>query len=156
MSPWMCAFLIAFAAAWGGVVNALLTDNGFALPRYVEGVWCPGAISNILVGAFAAFSSWAFYGSGASIDLADKGLRTAISLRFSALAGAFLVGVAGAKWITSEVDKRLLKQGVKAAAASVKLPKEQSERIAQGSPQQILRNIKEACEASAADRAFTA
>ena len=114
----------------------------------------PGAISNILVGSFAAFSSWAFYGSSASIDLADKGLRRAISLRFSALAGAFLVGVEGAKWITSEVDKRLLKQGVQ-AAASVKLPKEQSERIAEGSPWQILLNIKKPCEASAAVKAAT-
>jgi hypothetical protein len=102
----------------GGVVNALLSDNGFALPRKELGVWCPGAISNILIGAFAAFSSWAFYGSGASVELADKGLRTAISLRFSALAGAFLVGVAGAKWITSEVDKRLLKESVKVAVNS--------------------------------------
>lgn len=71
------------------------------------------ALSQIfLIGAFAAFSSWSFYGSGASIDLADKSLRTVTSLRFSALAGAFLVGVAGAKWITSEVDKRLLKETV--------------------------------------------
>ena len=71
-------------------------------------------------------------------------------------AATFLVGVAGAKWITSEVDKRLLKQGVKVAAASAKLPKEQSERIAEGSPRQILRNIKEACEASAPGKAATA
>jgi hypothetical protein len=38
-------------------------------------VSCPGAVSNILVGAFAAFSSWAFYGSGASIELADSSRR---------------------------------------------------------------------------------
>jgi hypothetical protein len=86
------------------VVNALLSDNGFALPRRESGVWRPGVVSNILVGAFAAFASWAFYGSAASIELADASVRTAISLRFSALAGAFLVGAAGAKWITNEVD----------------------------------------------------
>ena len=145
MNPWVCALLIAIAGAFGGVVNALLTDNGFALPRRVSGVWCPGAVSNILVGAFAAFSSWAFYGSGASIELADKSARMAISLRFSALAGAFLVGVAGAKWITNEVDKRLLKESIKVAAKKA-LPTEQSEQIIEGSPRQVLQGIKQACE----------
>ena len=87
MNPWVCAVLIAVAGPFGGVVNALLSGNGFALSRRESGVWYPGAVSNILVGAFAAFSSWAFYGSGASIELADKSARTVISLRFSALAG---------------------------------------------------------------------
>src|SRR4030095_16462219 len=119
MNAWICALLIATSGAVGGVVNALVTDNGFALPRRISGVGCPGAISNILIGAFAAFSSWAFYGSGASVELADKSARAVISLRFSALAGAFLVGVAGAKWITNEVDKRLLKESVKVAAKKV-------------------------------------
>ena len=93
MNPWACALLVAIAGACGGVVNALLSDNGFALPRRESGVWCPGAISNILVGAFAAFSSRSFYGSGAAIDLGlfGENARTAISLRFSALAAAFLV-----------------------------------------------------------------
>jgi len=122
-----------------------MSDNGFALPRKESGVWCPGAISNILVGGFAAFSSWAFYGSGASIELADQSLRSTISLRFSALAGAFLVGVAGAKWITNEVDKRLLKESVKVAVKSDKLPDERAEHIAEGSARKVLHDVKEAC-----------
>lgn len=145
MSPWVCALLIAIAGAFGGIVNALLSDNGFAMPRQVSGVWCPGAVSNILIGGFAAFSSWAFYGSGASVELADKSARAVISLRFSALAGAFLVGVAGAKWITNEVDKRLLKESVKVAAKKA-LSTRQSEQIVEGSPRQVLEGIKEACE----------
>jgi len=145
MNPWICASVIALAGACGGVVNALLTDNGFALPRRVAGVWCPGVISNILVGAFAAFSSWAFYGSGASVELADQTARNLISLRFSALAGAFLVGVAGSKWITNEVDKRLLKEGVKVAANKF-IPTEQTEQFIEGSPREVLVGIKEVCE----------
>jgi hypothetical protein len=148
MNPWVCALLVATAGAFGGVVNALLSDNGFALPRRESGVWCPGAISNVLVGAFAAFSSWSFYGSGAAIDLGliGESARTAISLRFSALAGAFLVGVAGAKWITNEVDKRLLKESVKVAASGMPLPIKQSEQIIEGSPRQVLQDVKEACQ----------
>jgi hypothetical protein len=145
MNPWICATLISLFGGLGGVVNALLSDNGFALPRKEFGVWCPGAVSNILIGGFAAFSSWAFYGSGASVELADKSLRSVISLRFSALAGAFLVGVAGAKWITNEVDKRLLKETVKVAVESNKLPKEKAEHITDGSPRQVLHDVKEAC-----------
>jgi len=146
MNPWTCALLIIIAGAFGGVVNALISDNGFALPSRVSGVWCPGAISNVLVGAFAAFASWAFYGSGASVELADpSSTRTVISLRFSALAGAFLVGVAGAKWITNEVDKRLLKESVKVAVKKTLLP-EQAEKIVEGPPRQVLQDIKEACE----------
>src|SRR5499427_7352055 len=146
MNPWICALLIAIAGACGGVVNALLSDNGFAMPHKESGVWCPGAISNVLVGSFAAFSSWAFYGSGASVELADKSLRNVISLRFSALAGAFLVGVAGAKWITNEVDKRLLKETVKVAVRSEKLPDARAERITEGSARKVLHDVKQACE----------
>jgi hypothetical protein len=89
-------------------------------------------------------------GSGASVELADKAARTVISLRFSSLAGAFLVGVAGAKWISGEVDERLLTEGVQVALESEKLPTGQSLRVTQGSPRQILHNVKEACEACAA------
>jgi hypothetical protein len=145
MNPWTCASLIAAFGGLGGVVNALLSDNGFALPRNESGVWCPGALTNILVGSFAAFSSWAFYGSGASVELAQQSERAVISLRFSALAGAFLVGVAGAKWITNEVDKRLLKETVKVAVKSDKLPEERAERITEGSARKVLHEVKEAC-----------
>jgi hypothetical protein len=146
MNPWVCALLITVAGAIGGVVNAFLSDNGFALPQKVSGVWCPGAISNVLVGAMAAFSSWAFYGSGAAIELAgNQSTRSIISLRFSALAGAFLVGVAGAKWITNEVDKRLLKESVKVAATGKPIALEESEQIVGGSPREVLREVNRVC-----------
>jgi hypothetical protein len=43
MNPWICALLIGIAGALGGLVNALMSNNGFALPQRVHGVWCPGA-----------------------------------------------------------------------------------------------------------------
>jgi len=135
--------LITVAGGVGGVVNALLTDNGFILPRWVHRVWCPGAISNVLIGAFSAFSSWAFYGSGASVELSQLAERTAISLRFSALAGAFLVGVAGARWLTNEVDKRLLKEGI-IEAAKKNIPTEECQQIVKAPPRQILKVIEQA------------
>ncbi|HVG23797.1 MAG TPA: hypothetical protein VND45_06560 [Thermoanaerobaculia bacterium] len=115
MNPWVCAALIAVAGAAGGVVNALLTSNGFILPRREQTILLPGFLSNVLIGAFAAFASWAFYGSGAAIDLAVSSGQSVTSLRFSALAGAFLVGVGGARWLSNETDKELLKETVKVA-----------------------------------------
>lgn len=138
MNPWICALLICAAGAAGGFINALISDNGFALPRRIEGVWCPGALSTIVAGAFAAFASWAFYGSGAAIDIADPKALT--SLRFSALAGAFLVGVVGAKWITNEADKRLLKESVKVAATK-DVPRERTQQIVSESPLQMLKTL---------------
>ena len=143
MNPWVCAMSIAFAGSLGGVVNALLTDNGFILPTRKNHVLCPGFISNVLVGAAAAFSSWAFYGSGASVELGQLTERTQISLRFSALAGAFLVGVAGARWITNEADKMLLRESVK-TAASKNISAEDCERFLNASPRQVLEAVEQA------------
>jgi hypothetical protein len=143
MNPWMCAFLISVAGAIGGVVNALMTDNGFLLPRRESTILCPGFISNVLIGATSAFSSWAFYGSGAGIDLAQATEQVEISLRFSALAGAFLVGVAGARWLTSEVDKTLLKESVKVAAHK-EIPAEDCQRLTNAPARQVLKVVKRA------------
>jgi hypothetical protein len=142
MNPWTCALLITVAGAVGGVVNALLSDNGFLFPHTKHGIWCPGALSNIFVGAFAAFASWAFYGSGAGVELIDlSSERMQISLRFSALAGAFLVGVAGAKWITNESDKLLLRESVRVAISATKTPAE-CERLIQGSAETVLDRVE--------------
>jgi hypothetical protein len=141
MNPWICALLISTAGGAGGFVNALMSNNGFAMPRRIEGIWCPGAFSTVLIGAFAAWASWAFYGSGVGIDLADPATRA--HLQMPALAGAFLVGVVGGKWITNEADKRILKESVK-VAASKDVPKETADEIASGTPLEVLKSLKAA------------
>jgi uncharacterized YccA/Bax inhibitor family protein len=146
MNPWICALLISTAGAVGGVINALLTDNKFFLPRKEKnGIICPGIISNIFIGATAAFSSWSFYGSGASIELAKASAtsRQEISLTFGALAGAFIVGVAGAKWLTNEIDKRFLKESVREAARK-EIGDVKCDKILQQSPRKILEEIENA------------
>ena len=140
MNPWICASLISLAGALGGVVNALLTDNGFILPTRVKNILCPGFLSNIFIGAFSAFASWSFYGSGAGIDLADLTTRAQISLRFSALAGAFMVGVAGARWITNEADKTLLNASVRVAATK-NVSEAQANQLLNKPPKQVLETL---------------
>jgi hypothetical protein len=143
-NPWVCAALISVSGSMGGVVNALLTDNGFILPTKVKDIWCPGFISNVLIGTFSAFASWSFYGSGAGLDISSVGARTQISLTFSALAGAFMVGVAGARWITNEVDKKLLAESVKIAAQKG-LPEIDCERLTHAPPKEVLQTLTRVC-----------
>jgi hypothetical protein len=143
MNPLFCILLVFSAGALGGMANALLSGNGFPLPRLEKGVWCPGALSNIAVGAISALSSWALYGSGAGIDLARLSERSTISLQLSAVVGALLVGASGARWLTNEVDKKLLKESVKLAGRKNLTP-EQCEELIQGQPRQILEAVAKA------------
>jgi hypothetical protein len=143
MQIWHCAAWISGAGALGGLANALNSGNGFALPRRIEGVWCPGAISTVLLRAFAAFASWAFYGSGAVIDLAKP--EQLPHFQLSAVAGAFLIGVIGSKWLTNESDKLLLRESVNTVTAKM-LPGDEANRITSGPPLKVLKNIKEACD----------
>ena len=100
------------------------------------------------MGALAAFASWAFYGSGATIDLAQTTEHTRISLGFSALAGAFLVGVVGAKWIASEADKKLWKEAVREVAKK-RVPEEVCDELLNHPPRQFLEAVKTTTGAAA-------
>jgi hypothetical protein len=147
MDPLFCIVLVTAAGAVGGVVNALISGNGFALPRWRDGVWCPGALANVFIGAVAALCSWALYGSGASINLADMSARNRISLELSAVVGALLVGMSGARWLTNEVDKKLLKESVKVAGRK-RLTPEECEEAVSGNAIDVLAAVKAAPAAS--------
>jgi hypothetical protein len=111
------------AGALGGVINALMTDNGFVLPKKEKSekvtIIRPGFPGNILIGGVAALVSWGLYGPVAAINVFEIKAHSgdAILLTLSALAGAVLVGVGGARWLTNEVDKKLLRAtGAQAAS----------------------------------------
>jgi hypothetical protein len=106
-------------------------------------VWCPGALTNVFIGAVAAICSWALYGSGASIDLGDMSARNRISLELSAVVGALLVGMSGSRWLTNEVDKKLLKESVKVAGKK-RLSPEQCDEVVDGNAQDVLAAVKAA------------
>jgi hypothetical protein len=126
MTVWECSGLITGAGAIGGLVNTLMTQGKLTLPEYRAGVFCPGFIGNVFVGAFAALISWALYGAGAGIELARQSAdaREALSLTVGALAGAALVGVGGARWLSSEVDAKLLRASVHVTAEKVMTPEQ--------------------------------
>jgi hypothetical protein len=111
----------------GGIVNGLITDNGFVMPKTVPAgevtIWRPGIIGNVIVSAVAALVSYALYNSDA-IGIRIGGPPpppgtppTVYSLTLPAIAGLLLVGIGGARVLTNEVDKRLLKATAQELAA---------------------------------------
>jgi hypothetical protein len=132
--------IIIFSGAVGGVINALVSDNGFIKPMQEsmknETIIRPGVVGNILLGSVAAFISWGLYGafSNAVVFGAVSGLGTGeVSVSISSIAGALLVGIGGARWLTNEVDKRLLRTAAATAAAS-KASFDDSQKIAIATP----------------------
>lgn len=111
MELWPLFWAVVGAGGAGGVLNAFLSENGFPLPRKEEGVWRPGFIGNVVIGAAAAFVSWGLYGPYASAAIVGTDALPSdqsVFLTLSALTGAFVVGIGGARFLSSEVDKKLL------------------------------------------------
>jgi hypothetical protein len=64
-----------------------------------------------------------------------------ITVSISSIAGAVLVGIGGARWLTNEVDKKLLRTAAATAAAS-KASFDDSQRIATATPAQAFNIAK--------------
>lgn len=149
MSLFSVIIVVFVAGAIGGVVNALLSENGFVFPKKMPtngsnggSIWRPGYLGNILIGAVAAIVSWGLYGpfsseylfgSSSILDNTPK----QFGLTLSAFVGAVLVGIGGAKWLSDEVDKRLLRAAASEAAKKEGSP-EVSNQILVASPVEAL------------------
>jgi hypothetical protein len=150
MSVWSCLTFIAIAGAIGGLVNTLMTDGRFRLPKYEAGILCPGFLGNVCIGAFAAAISWALYGAGAGIEVARLGAteRQVVSLTVGALAGAGLIGVGGARWLSQEVDSKLLRASLNVTAEKTMTP-EQRSAIAAAPAIDVFRSVQGAASSTA-------
>jgi hypothetical protein len=145
MFLWKYMVIIFAFGALGGVVNALLTDNGFILPKQEQQdstkIIRPGFFVNIFIGGIAALVSWGLYGPFAAVFVIggtnDPGFGST-GLSLSAVVGGLLVGVGGARWLTNEVDKKLLRAAASKAASGQ--PNDQKAiRISAASPAEALR-----------------
>ncbi len=126
MSLWTILWVVVGAGAVGGAVNALLSDNGFPLPQREKGIWRPGFLGNVFIGSVSALISWGLYGPYAQSELiggtTTKPAAVTFALTLSAFVGALLVGIAGSRWLTNEVDKNLLRSaGAEAVNAKPKI-----------------------------------
>ena len=146
MSMWILLLIVFIAGAVGGIVNALLSDNGFILPKPEKTstgqIIRPGFLGNVIISGVAACISWGLYGPFAAAYIIGgpklTGDTSQVGLTLSALVGAVLVGVSGARWLTNEVDKNLLKAAASEAAGSAANPKK-AKQIAMATPSEALR-----------------
>jgi hypothetical protein len=116
VTMWLLVLIVFGVGAIGGAINALISDNGFVLPKSTAGILRPGFFGNMLIGGVAAAISWSLYGPLASLPIVSVGSRETPpaqgDLTLAAIGGAILVGVAGARWLSNEVDKALLRTAV--------------------------------------------
>lgn len=60
-----------FSGAVGGIVNALVSDNGFVRPSEETAgdvtIIRPGIAGNLILGSVAAFISWGLYGAFSNV-----------------------------------------------------------------------------------------
>jgi len=145
MFLWKYMVIIFAFGALGGVVNALLTDNGFILPKKEQQdntkIIRPGFLVNIFVGGISALVSWGLYGPFAAVFIIggtnDPSLGST-GLSLSSVVGGLLVGVGGARWLSNEVDKKLLRAAASKAASGQ--PNDQKAiRISAAPPAEALR-----------------
>ena len=145
MFLWKYMVIIFAFGAVGGVVNALLTDNGFILTKKEQQdntkIIRPGFLVNIFIGGIAALVSWGLYGPFAAVFIIggtnDPNLGST-GLSMSSVVGGLLIGVGGARWLTNEVDKKLLRAAASKAASGQ--PNDQKAiRISAAAPAEALR-----------------
>ena len=105
MSISVLFLIVALTGALGGLTNCLLAGE-FTIPHsdVKRRVWNPGWISKILIGAIAAIVIWGAYGPAASYDLVSGQLGN-FHLTVAQLVSSFLVGVSGAKILTTIAQK---------------------------------------------------
>lgn len=112
---------IFLAGALGGLVNALMADKIKFLPG-AETVgntsyYYPGLLGNLVVSGVAAVVSWGLYGPFASSNLIGPPSKEPLTVTYAAFVGAILVGMAGARWLSNEVDKTMLRTAASVAAS---------------------------------------
>lgn len=140
-----CIFIILLCGAIGGLINALLTDNGFVMPKTEicnagkVKIIRPGVLGNCLISAVAAFISWALYIAPAELTVTQLSFD---HLKLGPMGGALLVGVAGARWLTAAIDKKLLRAAASDAAMQDGRT-ELSSKLAMASPADAWTMVKE-------------
>lgn len=124
--------IVVLAGAFGGFANVFIGDNGLHLPKVENGVFMPGYLGTVLIGALAALGSW---GAAKSIVLFGGSAKFVFST--GDIANALIVGFGGAKWFKSEGEKDIL-QKTAAIAASKQPDAAAAAQISASTPMEAL------------------
>ncbi|MHB1865663.1 MAG: hypothetical protein ACYCO5_00520 [Acidobacteriaceae bacterium] len=133
MNYWIIA-VVAGVGAVGGFANVFAGDAGFHLPQTEDGVWQPGYLGVVIIGAISALASWA---SLKTLLLIGSGAGP-LSFSTGDLANALIIGFGGAKWLKSEAEKNILRKTA-SIAASKPGNAGAAAQIASGTPLEALR-----------------
>jgi hypothetical protein len=111
MKIWQAMLLIGTAGLIGGLFNAFFSDNGLVLWRAEQlpdgrRILRPGFPGNMLVGSVTALVLAGLYSPLGGVSVAGDGSDGKIAMTLSALAGALVSGLGGARLLTNEVDRR--------------------------------------------------
>ena len=134
METWICMVIIFSAGGLGGIVNALMNGEGLLLPHWKSGIWCPGFIGNAFIGSISALISWGLNSSGSSLELL---VSENVRLTVGTFTGAILVGVGGTRWLSNEIDKKLLRQAA-SEAGKRDIPHEDCNQLQKAPPMRAL------------------
>jgi hypothetical protein len=110
MPVWAVVLAVGIAGLLGGLINALLANEGLVQWRtevLPDGsrIWRPGFVGNMIIGAVTALVLAGLYSPLGSVSLGGAS-SPPVTLTIGALAGALLSGIGGARLLTNEVDKR--------------------------------------------------
>ena len=153
-SVWYILLVVGVAGGVGGVINALLTDNGFPVPKMGAGFSAPES-SGHRSRRLRSGLTWGQYGplKDAVIHGGAPGDEVEASLTVTPLVGAALAGAGGARVITSEVDKRFLRNAAADAATKDATPERKRWRQPHRQRQQVRRDKRSAGRGPRAARA---
>jgi hypothetical protein len=109
MNIWVLILLIAALGALGGVVNCAISGE-FVSPQFdrAAGIWRPGWIGNVLIGAVAAVVVWGVYGPAASFDIVH-GTADDVHVTIAQLLSSLVIGLSGGKILTLLAEKSAAK-----------------------------------------------
>jgi hypothetical protein len=128
--------VVTIAGAAGGLANLFIGDSGLHLPKIEDGVFMPGWIGTVVVGALAGLGSWCVAKS-----IVIYGGPTVLTFSTGDIGNALLMGFGGAKWFKSEIEKDIL-QTTAAIAAGKPGNANAAAAIAGAAPGEALRIAK--------------
>lgn len=145
---WRLLGYACIAGALGGLVKPLVVQTSYVMPAFESGIFIPGFLGNVIVGCVAAGLFWLLSGPDPSAN-PPPGPREI----GKGLAGAFLISLSGAGWLSSESEKSLYKgTAIAAAHNDGDLPR----TIEAGHPAQALRAAQQVADADFQSRAASA
>jgi hypothetical protein len=108
---WVIGWIVLMGSL-GSLVSAFVGDNGWHLPMNDNGIFRPGYLGNILVGALAALASWGMQKAAILIGTPSATL----SFSTADMANAIVIGFGGASWFKSQIEKVILQKTAAVAA----------------------------------------